>query len=48
MFIPYDYAVANAERIPQLSVTTNDAYQHDGIYLHGAEVFHQVIAALPD
>ena len=48
MFIPYDYAVANADRIPQLSVTTNDAYQHDGIYLHGAEVFHQVIAALPD
>lgn len=46
MFIPYDFAMANAARIPQLSVTTSDAYQHDGIYLHGADVFRQVFSAL--
>ena len=47
LFVPFDYASAQAAQIPNLSVTTHPTYQHDGIYLHGDEVFRQVHAALP-
>lgn len=47
LYVPFDYASSQAARIPNLAVTTHPTYQHDGIYLHGAEVFRQVHAALP-
>lgn len=47
MFIPFDFATARAAEIPNLVVTTHPTYQHDGMYLHGGELFRQVFDALP-
>ena len=47
LYVPFEYAIRQADQIPNLAVTTHPTYQHDGIYLHGAEVFRQVHAALP-
>lgn len=46
MFIPYDFAKETAAKIPNVTVVSHPEYQHDGIYLHGAEVFNMVHDAL--
>lgn len=46
MFIPFETAVANAEKIGNLAVWTHEGWDHDAIYLHGAELFPQLYEVL--